>query len=41
MPCEGLSAENYDLYVLGLADDGVRLEIDSHLENNPETALGH
>jgi anti-sigma-K factor RskA len=34
MPCEGLTAENYDLYVLGLAEDDVRLEIDSHLDDN-------
>lgn len=34
MACEGLTTENYDLYVLGLADDSVRLEIDSHLDDN-------
>lgn len=34
MVCEGLTAENYDRYVLGLADDDVRLEIDSHLDDN-------
>jgi Anti-sigma-K factor rskA. len=34
MPCEGLTAENYDLYVLGLADDEIRLQIDGHLDDN-------
>jgi anti-sigma-K factor RskA len=34
MFCEGLAAENYDLYVAGSADEDVRREIEAHLDQN-------
>jgi len=34
MFCEGLAAENYDLYVAGSADEDVRREIEAHLNQN-------
>lgn len=34
MFCEGLAAENYELYVAGNAEEEVRREIDAHLDQN-------
>jgi anti-sigma-K factor RskA len=39
MTCEGLAAENYDLYVAGSAGEDLRREIDAHLDQNCSTCF--
>jgi anti-sigma-K factor RskA len=39
MTCEGLAAENYDLYVAGSGGEDVRREIDAHLDQNCPACL--